>query len=271
MDKTFVDIQLIETHYKQGVLGIQLNRPDAHNAISLLMVEELTYALKTADNDSNVRVIFLEGAGKSFCAGGDIKDMESKSGMFAGESNELRLRYQQGIQQIPVTIEALRTPLIGKINGPAIGAGCDLAAMCDVRIGTTRTRFAETFSKLALVPGDGGTWFLPRVVGYSKAMEMFLTGDMYSADQAHEMGLLNFVVQKEDLDKETLQLCLKIAGNSPVALSMTKRALKQSFNSELAAHLDLLAAYQGITQRTSDHFEGLSALKEKRQPNFTGD
>lgn len=260
----YSDIKLIETHRQQGVLGIQLSRPDYSNAISLLMIDELTSVLREADRDSSIRVIYLEGAGKCFCAGGDIKDMESKAGMFAGESNELRLRYQNGIQQIPLTIESMMTPLVGKINGPAIGAGCDLAAMCDIRIGTTKTKFAETFSKLALVPGDGGTWFLPRVVGYAKAMEMFLTGDIYNADQAYQMGLLNQVVQKEDLDKDTLSLCLKIASNSPVAISMTKKALKQSAKSELAGHLDLLAAYQGITQRTKDHFEGLQALSTLR-------
>jgi len=263
-------IKKLEQHLHLGVLGIELHRPESRNAFSLTMITELVELLQRAELDDGVRVLYLQGAGDSFCAGGDLKEMAQKAGMFAGEPNELRVRYQRGIQQIPLAIAALSKPLIGKINGPAIGAGCDLAAMCDIRMGTTKSKFGETFCKLALVPGDGGTWFLPRVVGYAKALEMFLTGDIYNAQQAYEMGLLNHVVQKEDLDKDTLALCLKIAGNSPIALSLTKKALQQSQKNDLPAHLDLLAAYQGITQRTQDHFEGLDALRTGRPPQFSG-
>ncbi len=255
---------------KDYILTIKLNRPEASNAISVKMINELCETLNEANWDNTVRVVVLTGNGKNFCAGGDIKDMEEKSGMFAGESNELRERYQRGIQRIPQTIEAFSKPILAMVNGAAIGAGCDLAAMCDIRIGCEFSKFGETFSKLALVPGDGGTFFLPRVVGYAKAMEMFLTGKIYSANESLDMGLLNYLHKSSELESKTIELAKSISNNSPIALSMTKKALKQSKNAELTQCLDMLAAFQGITQRTEDHFKGLSALKTKSQAEFTG-
>ena len=253
---------------EKHLLWVTLENPKTSNAISYNIIDSLTTALNFADQDPNVRVIILNGSGKTFCAGGDIKAMEEKSGMFAGEPNELKDLYQFGIQKIPLTIEKLKTPIIAMVNGPAIGAGCDLACMCDLRIGCEKTKFAETFSKLGLVPGDGGTFFLQRIIGYSKAMEMFLTGDTYSGKQAIEMDLLNYFVPSEKLEAFTEEIALKIASNSPIALSMTKKALKNSKFSDLQSHLDLLAAYQGIAQRTEDHFIGLKALKNKTKPQF---
>jgi len=128
------------------------------NAITIPMIESLVSVLKFADFDRDIRVIVLTGSGKSFCAGGDIKAMEEKSGMFEGESNELRMRYMHGIQQIPKCIEEISTPIIAMVNGAAIGAGCDLSMMCDLRIGSSESKFGETFTKMGLVPGDGGTF-----------------------------------------------------------------------------------------------------------------
>ena len=144
------------------LLWATLNRPHCSNAFSDEMIYELCGLLREADWDDDVRVIMLTGAGKTFCAGGDVKAMEGKTGMFAGDPEELRRRYTKGIQQIPLTIEALHTPIMAMVNGPAIGAGCDLACMCDLRMGCRHSRFGETFAKLALVPGDGGTFFLQR-------------------------------------------------------------------------------------------------------------
>jgi len=253
-----------------SLLWVTLNRPQYSNAFSDEMITELCHLLREADWDDDVRVIILTGAGKTFCAGGDVKAMEEKTGMFAGDPEGLRRRYTKGIQQIPLTIEALQTPLVAMVNGAAIGAGCDLACMCDIRVGCRHSRFGESFAKLALVPGDGGTFFLQRVVGYAKAMELSLTGRIVPADEAFTIGLLNDLVEVEALKGETEKLARTIAANSPVAVSMIKKAIRQGRTAEINGHLDLLAAFQGITQRTEDHFEGVRALKEKRQPRFRG-
>lgn len=265
--QSFADLKVKR---EEHLLWITFNRPQGSNAFSIEMIEALVTLLKHADIDPEVRVILFTGEGKSFCAGGDIKAMEKKEGMFAGESNELRELYQKGIQQIPLTMEALKTPTIAVVNGAAIGAGCDFTAMCDLRIGSDKAKFGETFSKLALVPGDGGTYFLPRVVGYPKAMEMFLTGKIYSAQEALSFGLLNEMVDSSKLIETAGLLASKIANNAPVAIQMTKKAMKTNYLQGLQSALDLLSAYQGITQRSEDHFEGLRAFKEKRAPEFKG-
>lgn len=264
-----LDISLGSDEQKH-ILWLTLNNPEASNAISKEMIESLVHVLDQADNDAQVRVIVLTGAGKCFCAGGDIKAMENKEGMFAGEPNQLRNLYRQGIQKIPKAMEALQTPIIAMVNGAAVGAGCDLTAMCDIRIASRKAKFAETFSKLSLVPGDGGTFFLQRIVGHAKAMEMFLTGNMYSAEEALSMGLVNFLHTPEQLREETCKIAVKISNNGPIAIGMTKKALKAGHKADLNSHLDLLAAYQGIVQRTEDHFEAIQAFKEKRLPSFEG-
>jgi 2-(1,2-epoxy-1,2-dihydrophenyl)acetyl-CoA isomerase len=260
----------LKTELKANQLWLTLNNPDQSNAITTEMILSLTTMLKHADYERDIHIIILTGEGKNFCAGGDVKAMAEKTGMFHGESNELRLRYMQGIQQIPKTIEEMSTPLIAMVNGAAIGAGCDLAMMCDLRVGSRSTKFGETFTKMGLVPGDGGTFFLQRVVGYAKAMEMTLTADLYQGAAAKDFGLLNILTEDADLRAETEKLAAKIAGNAPVAQAMAKKAMKISYLHDLNTSLDLLAAYQGITQRTEDHFEALEAAKRKRPPIFKG-
>jgi len=258
----------LKLQQKGHQLWLTLNNPEQSNAITLEMVDSLCKVLKHADFDANIRVIILSGEGKNFCSGGDVKAMSEKTGMFQGESNELRMRYMHGIQQIPKTIEDLSTPVIAMVNGAAIGAGCDLAMMCDLRIGTASTKFGETFTKIGLIPGDGGTFFLQRVVGYAKAMEMTLTADLYEGQKAKDFGLMNFLVEDSQLSLETEKLATKIANNAPVAQQMAKKAMKISYLHDLQTSLDLLAAFQGITQRTQDHFEALEAVKAKRAVDF---
>lgn len=259
-----LEIEIKNTHQ----LWITLNNPEQMNAITTAMIESLTSVLKYADFDKIIRVIVLTGSGKSFCAGGDIKAMEEKSGMFEGESNELRMRYMHGIQQIPRSIEEISTPMIAMVNGAAIGAGCDLSMMCDLRVGCSLSKFGETFTRLGLVPGDGGTFFLQRVVGYSKAMQMFLTAEIFEGKKAYEFGLLNFLFEDSKLIEETEKLATNVATLAPIAQSMTKKAMKISYLHDLPTALDLLSTFQGITQRTHDHFEALLAFKEKRIANF---
>lgn len=261
---THIKLQIVDEHQ----LWISLNNPDQMNAITSEMIESLVTVLKHADFDPDIRVIVLTGEGKNFCSGGDIKAMEEKSGMFAGESNELRNRYMAGIQQIPRCIEEISTPIIALVNGAAIGAGCDLAMMCDLRVGTHKTKFGETFTRMGLVPGDGGTFFLQRVVGYSKAMQMFLTAEIFEGPRALDFGLMNYLFEDSQAVSETIDLANQVAGLAPVAQSMTKKAMKVSYLHDLHTSLDLLASFQGISQRTLDHFEALSAFKNKKAPKF---
>lgn len=253
---------------KNFTCWITLNRPEASNAYSIEMIKGLVEVLKFADIDNDIRVIIITGAGKNFCAGGDIKAMKGKTGMFAGESNELRETYQSGIQQIPLTISQLKTPVIAMVNGAAVGAGCDLAAMCDLRVASTEATFAETFAKVGLVPGDGGAFFLTRLIGFGKAMEMFLTCKTYSAKEAEEFGLVNHVVLPENLKSKTQEIADQLSALPPIALQMTKKSVIHAYQSNLNHHLELMAAYQGITQRSSDHFKAIDGMLEKKKPTF---
>ncbi len=260
----------IKIEVENHLAWITINDPENHNALSLDVIDDLTHALGSADRDEQIRVMILSGEGKSFCSGGNIKNMELKKGMFSGDSNQLRENYMKGIQRIPKVISELSTPLIAMVNGAAIGAGLDLSCMCDIRIASDRAIFGETFSKLALVPGDGGTYFLQRIIGLAKAMELSLTARIFGASEAKEMGLVSEVCDGKQLKVKAREMAQAIAQNSPVASSMIKKAIYHAYHSDLHSHLDLLAAYQGITQRTQDHFEGLSAMKEKRKPDFKG-
>lgn len=260
----------LKVQLKDHQLWLTLNNPEQSNAISYEMTESLTRVLRYADFDSEVRVIVLGGEGTSFCAGGDVKAMENKTGMFEGEPNELRMRYMHGIQQIPKCIEELSKPMIAMVHGAAIGAGCDLAMMCDLRVGTEKSKFGETFVKLGLVPGDGGSFFLQRVIGFSKAMQMSLTGDLIAGEEAHKWGLLNYFVKESDLVAETEKIAGKVANNAPVAVQMTKKLMKTAYLNDMLNVLEMAASFQGITQRTQDHFTALQAMKEKKAPEFSG-
>lgn len=255
------------------VLWLTLNRPEKANAFNLSMVHSLCDTLDFAQDDNLVRLVVITGAGKSFCAGGDLQMMKDKTEMFGGESAELARRYQRGIQRIPRTLERYEKPLIAMVNGAAAGAGLDLACMCDLRVCSPKAVFTESFSRLSLVPGDGGTFFLERIVGYAKAMEMFLTADVYTAEQALAMGLVHKVASDDKM--ATLKSLVdeyseKILHRAPLALAYTKNALKQARRSDHHQQLDLLSLMQGIAQRSADHDEGVQAFLERRNPQFKG-
>ncbi len=251
----------------ENQLWITLNRPQASNAFTVEMIQDLVDLLYFADEDDSIHCIIITGEGKHFCAGGDIKQMLNKEGMFAGESNELRLRYKRGIQKIPVCFNSLSTPTIAMVNGAAIGAGLDLACMCDIRIASTKAKFGETFTKLGLIPGDGGTYFLQRVVGYSKAMEMTLTAKIYNSEEALSMNLVSSLFESDELLEKVRNIADQICSNSAVANSMAKRSIVHARNNDLYSTLDLLASYQGITQRTPEHFNLLKKIISTSKDN----
>jgi enoyl-CoA hydratase/carnithine racemase len=259
---------MIKTLIQNHTLWLTLSNPTTSNSITYEMIDLLVANIQSAEADPNIRVVVITGEGKNFCSGGDLVNMQNRQEMFAGESDELRRRYEQGIQKIPRALEQFSKPLIAMVNGAAAGAGCDLACMCDIRLGTSNTKFLESFVKIGLVPGDGGTFFLQRIVGYAYAMEMTLTGRTVVAEEALKMGLLNRLVDEDKLKDEAQKLADLISSNAPVAVQLSKKAVKVSYQNNLNTTLDLLAGYQGIAQRTEDHAEALMALSEKRAPKF---
>ncbi len=256
-----------------SIRTLTLNRPERRNPITdLAMVEALVCALQSADADPSVRVIILTGAGRAFCSGGDLRQMQPGPNSLIGASPEAtRDNYRNGIQRIPLAMEGLGVPVIAAINGAAIGAGCDLTCMCDIRIASTEARFAESFVKLGLIPGDGGAWLLPRIVGFSRATEMALTGDPIDADTALQWGLVSRVVAAEDLLPTCHSIAMKIAANPPEAVSRAKGMLRKACDQSLAEALDTAAVQQGYAHQTRDHREAVAAFLDKRTPHFTGE
>lgn len=254
------------------VVTLTLNRHETRNAISEdEMVNALVAACDKINADQNIRVAILTGTGSAFSSGGNVKDMKDKAGMFGGTATEIRDGYRNGIQRIPLAVNALEVPIIAAVNGPAIGAGCDLTMMCDMRIASEKAIFAESFVKVGLIPGDGGAWFLPRVIGVSRANEMAFTGEPVNAEKALAWGMVSEVVAPEDLMTAARALADRVAANPPSALRMTKRLIKEGQNAELAPLLEMSASFQALAHQTKDHAEAVDAILEKRKPNFTGE
>jgi enoyl-CoA hydratase/carnithine racemase len=224
-----------------------------------------------ADANRNVRVVILTGAGSAFSAGGNVKDMVDGVGMFGGSQADIQHGYTTGIQRLTRAIYACEVPIIAAVNGPAVGAGCDLALMADMRIASENAFFAESFVKLGLIPGDGGAWLLPRAVGAARAAEMAFTGDRVDAATALEWGLVSRVVPPDALMDSARQLAARVAANPPNALRLTKKLLRGSDTQNLDGILELSAAMQAISHGTADHREALSAFIERRPGNFTGE
>ena len=257
---------------QQGsIVTLTLNDPELRNAISgMEVIDALVAALDRINKDYEVRCVILTGAGTAFSSGGNVKDMKDRSGMFGGDVYGVRTGYQRGIQRIPQAMYELEVPIIGAINGPAIGAGCDLACMCDIRIGARRARLAESFVKLGIIPGDGGAWFLPRVAGRSNAMMMAFTGEQFDAEQCLQMGIFSKVVDDDRLMDEARALAERIAVNPPYALRMAKRLIREGERTELSTLLDMSASMQAIAHQSEDHMEAVNAFLEKRKAVFKG-
>ncbi|WP_216893163.1 crotonase/enoyl-CoA hydratase family protein [Nocardia alni] len=249
-----------------------LNSPETRNAISGdEIVGALVEAADRANRDRTVRAVVLTGAGTAFSAGGNVKDMASGAGLFGGASHQQRTGYRDGIQRIPRALYACEVPLVAAVNGPAVGAGCDLAMMCDLRIASSNAFFAESFVKLGIIPGDGGAWFLPRVIGPARAAEMALTGDRVDAATALDWGMVSRVVEPDQLLDEALALARRIAVNPPVAVRMAKKLLREAQHQSLDQLLEMSAAMQAIAHHTADHREAVNAFMERRTGNYSGD
>jgi enoyl-CoA hydratase/carnithine racemase len=253
------------------IVTLTLDAPEKRNAISTFEeCDAIVDAARRVNLDRSVRAVVLTGAGTAFCAGGDLKAMRDRRGIIEGSHADLRENYRRGVQRLAQALYECDAPTIAAVNGPAIGLGLDVACMCDIRIASERATFAESFVKVGIVPGDGGAWLLPRVVGMSVACEMSFTGDVLDAQAAKEVRLVSRVVPPEELMGAALSLAGRIAANPPDVLRMTKRLLREGQYTRLPTLLEMSAAYQALAHSTEDHKEAVNAMLDKRKPVFTG-
>jgi 2-(1,2-epoxy-1,2-dihydrophenyl)acetyl-CoA isomerase len=243
-----------------------MDEPATRNALSRPeQCVEFIDAIGVINADKSIRVMILTGAGPAFCAGGNIKDMQSRQGLMAGSLTEICERYRQTLQRLALALHALEVPVIAAVNGPAMGAGLDMVCMCDLRIASREAKFAETFVRLGLVSGIGGAWFLPRAIGNTRAAEMAFTGRVIDAETAREYGLVSEVVAAHALMDRARALASEISRNSGIALRYTKRLLRLSERCDLTGSLDATAAVQTFAHQTAEHRDSVDRYLEEHQ------
>lgn len=254
---------LVERH--ASVVLARLNHPATRNALSepeqMRELVDLCGALK---HDASAKVLVLTGNGSAFCSGGNVLDMASRGGIFAGTPYAQRESYRSGIQRIPLALYELDIPVIAAVNGAAIGAGLDLACMCDIRLASEHAVFAESFVKLGIVPGDGGAWLLPRVLGLPRASLMAFTGDAIDAAKALAWGLVAEVLPAERLLPEAMALAQRIAANPGPAMRLTKRLLREGQHMRLDSLLEMSAAFQALAHHTDEHHAAVDAFVNRK-------
>jgi enoyl-CoA hydratase/carnithine racemase len=254
---------------KDGIATITLNAPDKMNALTLKMIKSLPLAVDEAAEDDEVRVVIVTGAGRSFCAGGDIEAMKAFL-----DSTLKKTRYErlQVVGHWAGLFPRLDKPVIAAINGACVGAGLGLALSCDIRIASEAAKFGSLFILRALVPDTAVTYFLPRLVGVSKALELMFTGELFDAAESERLGIVNRVVSPDKLIEEAQELASRIVQGPPIALELTKRVVYRSIINDIARHLDWETYAQQLCKQTEDHKESVLAFLEKRpQPQFKGE
>jgi enoyl-CoA hydratase/carnithine racemase len=251
------------------IVTLTMNDPEKRNPLTgNQAIPDFLAAIERIHDDRSVRCVILTGNGPSFSAGGDIREMKRQASPEVSEM-DIRQEYRRGIQRVSLNLFNLEVPLIAAINGHAIGAGLDLACLCDVRIASDKAKLASSFIKVGIIPGDGGAWLLPRIVGQSKAAEMMLTGDMLDAQQALACGLVSRVVSGDELMKTARELAGRITQHASHSVRLTKRLLREGVRSPFETVLELSAVYQAVCHKTADHVEAVDAFLEKRQPKFS--
>lgn len=251
-----------------GIVTLTMNQPETRNPLTgNSAVPEFLDACERISADSRVKVVIVTGAGSVFSSGGNVKDMQRYTG-HAIAGTTIREDYRRGIQRLPLALYNLEVPTIAAVNGAAIGAGCDLACMCDIRIAASSAKFSEAFVNVGIVPGDGGAWLLPRVVGMSKAAEMTFTGQILDAAEALGCGLVSRVVADDELMASALALARQICSKPGPVLRLSKRLLREGQHVRLDTLLEMSAAFQALAHKTPDHEEAITAFIEKRPPRF---
>ena len=251
-----------------AVTRITLNRPDKLNALTQVMSDELVDAFTRLRDDPEVRAVILTGAGRGFCAGQDLTEFEAA--YRAGERPDIEAHLKRSFHRLIPLIVTTPKPVIAAVGGVAAGAGVSLAVACDVRIASDEARFIQAFVKIGLVPDSGGTWLLPRVIGYPNALELSITGDPIEAGRALALGLVSRVVPPSDLDQEVAAYTSRLASMPTAAVAATKELMRDALGLDLEEALRREGAAQSRMGQTADHLEGVMAFAEKREPRFTG-
>lgn len=249
-----------------NVATILLNRPERKNAFTLPMVSEWADALGAAAGDPEVRAVVVTGAGEAFCSGIDLAEFEEADPSPLGRRHLLT----REVHRVALALEDLDKPVIAAVRGAAVGAGMDMALMCDIRLVGRSARFSEGYVRVGLVPGDGGCLWLPRLVGLGRALELLLTGDFVDADEAERIGIANHCYPDDELLPRTYDLARRLAALPPVAVGLIKRTTYQSLHMDVRTHLGMIASHMAVVQSTRDSAEAMSAFREGRSPRFTG-
>ena len=267
-----MDFEQITYAKDEGIATITLNRPERMNAFTPTMIDEWYAALTDAHTDRDVRVVIVTGAGRGFCAGADvggggpIGNLMDRDRTLVENLNFLR----DGVQRIPRLVALMDKPYIGAINGPAAGAGMDMASMCDMRFASDTARFGMTYVRMGIVPGDGGAYYLPRIVGMARALDLLWTGRIIDAQEALDIGYVSAVVPGDQLIEHTREYARKLVKGPAVSIQQQKRLAYRSRDLSLDAALDLAQQAMFVTQSTEDAREGPRSFQEKREPEFKG-
>lgn len=252
---------LVESNFHDsGVVHLCMNNPKKLNALDDAMVNDLTVAISEANDNPTVKVVILTGSGKAFSAGGDVKSMHERSGMFGGGPSQIRHNYRYGIQRLPRILSQIEVPIIAAVHGYAVGGGTDLAAACDIRLAADTAVFSERFIKLGIISGDGGCWLWPRIIGLQNSYMIALTGDWIDAKKALAMGMVLEVVPEEKLLEKAEEYAGRIAQNSSAAIRATKRLIREGANSSLEGGLDLAASIQAGLHFTQEHRDAVAEI-----------
>ena len=267
----FPELTDSELSFTDHVATLAFNRDDLRNALTgTRIVDDICNTVDWIHSELQVRCLILTGNGKAFSSGGNVKDIRDASNDFGGTPAELAHKYRTGIQRMSKAMHSLEVPSIAAVNGPAIGAGFDLACMCDIRLGCPQTRMGETFINLGIIPGDGGAWFLRRLVGYQRAAELTFSGRVIKVDEAMSLGLVLEQTTTEQLLPRAQELAADFAAKPPQALRMTKRLMKSAQRLELEDFLDLCSSYQASCHHTADHKLAIAAFLDKSSTDYQG-
>ena len=250
-----------------GIATIRLDRPEKLNAFTDDMLEEWLAALEQCRTSDDVRVIVITGTGRAFTTGGDLDTFSAKA---AQTPAEIKASVMEGAQRLPRKITEIDKPVIAALNGLAMGGGLDIALACDIRFAAESARFAETYARIGLIPGVGGAYLLPRIVGWAKAAEMFWTADFIDAREAERIGLVSKVFPDAELMEGAYAFARRVAAGAPLAVQLVKRVMRAGLDKDLDTALEIVASAMPIVRASEDHKEAVTAFKEKRQPRFVG-
>lgn len=267
-----MDYEAILYDVQDHVATITLNRPERMNSFSDSLLREWEDAIRRSSEDEDVRAVIVTGAGRAFCAGADLRATGSDDRILQAErgAGERRNSLRYSVHRVPQALQYLDKPYIAAVNGAAVGAGMDMASQADIRIASDQARFGMSYVNVGLVPGDGGAWLLPRLVGIQRALDLLWAGDLFDAATALEMGYVLKVVPHDSLMAEARAYAQRLVEGPPVAIQLAKRLAYRGLTQSFVEGLESAQAAMTIVQSTEDSKEGPRAFREKRKPKFEG-